>query len=261
MSLSACGRRGPMSVIKLKGFSLIELMLALLLGTVVLTLMGRHYLNSKHQSNDTVKLLARAYDQQLISQLIHTSIRQAGFTPCGSVRGLNLDNEQRTSPLLQPVMVNVGDKKALQISRMSERFSIVKEALSKKQFQVETGIEFKSNERVLIADCFHAEMAKIKWTSHENQSWRITLEKALHYGYESPIYIGEWLEERFFIDKNSQGQPALYYSQQHPEELSRQIHAMTVSLKNASSNNKVLVNIDFLLEQGEVWHLDVAVRA
>ena len=248
-----------MSAIKLKGFSLIELMLALLLGSLVLTLMGRHYLTSKHQSNETTKLLARAYDQQLISQLIHTSIRQAGFTPCGSLRGLNVDGKRGVQQPLQPLLVNVGDKKALQISRMSEAFSIVKEKVSARHFQVESGVDFKLNERVLIADCFHAEVAQIQSVWRKNQAWQILLKNTLHYGYESPIYIGEWLEEQFYIDKNSQGQPALYYSQQHPEELSNQIHAMTVSLTK-ESNNGLLVNIDFMLEQGEMWHLDVAVR-
>ena|SRR3990167_1601560 len=242
---------------KQKGFGLVELMLGLFLGTCLLILLVRHYLSTKQHSVDTANVLEQAYDQALISELIRTSIRQAGFTPCAPIRWLTTHDEQGPQHL-EAIRLNVGDKRALQISRMSEDFTIIQNTLSTKQLVVQADSLFKAGTRVLVADCFHAEVKTIQSMQRESKLWRLTLKNPLHYTYTPPIYIGEWLQERYFIDKNNKSQNALFYQLNHPEELSSQINGLSVNLE--SLGVKHLLSIDLLLNQGKRWHIDAAVR-
>lgn len=246
-----------MRINRQKAFGLVELMLGLFLGTCLLALMARHYLTAKQQSADTTTVMARAYDQQLITELMRTSIRQAGFTPCAPIRWLT-DNDNQQAQHLEALVLNVGSGKALQISRMSEDFTIIQDVLSTNQLLVEEGLDFRANESVLLADCVHAEIKTIQSIKREGSVWRVTLKTPLHNAYTSPMYIGEWLQERFFIDNNKQGEKALYYQLKHPEELSSHIKSMTVKVEILSE--KRLVSLDFILDQGKTWHIETAVR-
>lgn len=247
-----------MNIQKQKAFGLVELMLGLFLGTCLLTLMVRHYLMTKQHSEVTAKVLADAYDQQLITELMRNSISQAGFTPCASIRGLMASDDSK-QPHLEAIVVNVGNKKALQISRMSEDFTIIQDMLSAKELLVEAADSFlKVRTRVLVADCFHAEVQTIQAMKPLGLSWGVTLRNPLHYTYKSPVYIGEWLQERYFIDKNTKGQNALFYQLNHPEELSSSIKGLAVTLE--SMGVKRLVSIDFLTNQGKRWRIETAVR-
>ena len=242
---------------KQKAFGLVEFMLGLFLGTCLLTLMIRHYLTIKQLSLDTAHVLAEAYDQQLISELIQTSIRQAGFTPCAPIRWLTT-HEVKPLHSLQAIVLNAGEKKALQISRMSENFSIIQEIISKKQVVLGADLSFKMHASVLIADCFHAEIKTIESIQRKGLDWHVRFNTPLHHTYTPPIYIGEWLQERFFIDKNNQGEDALYYQLKHAEELSSQIKGLSVKLETRGV--KQLIAIDFLLSQEKTWHLETTVR-
>ena len=239
------------------GFGLVELMLGLLLGTCLLSLMLRHYLTIKQHSLDTAKVLAQAYDRQFITELVTTSIAQAGFTPCGPIRWLTGRDSSKTESL-EAVRLNVGNKKALQISRMSEDFSVIVDTLSTHELLVEADAGLKSQEQVLVADCFHAEINTIQSIKREGLVLRVSLKNPLHYVYTAPVYIGEWLQERFFVEKNKKGATALYYQVIHPEELSDQIKDFSAQL--ARLGDKQLVSIDFVLEQGKTWHMETAVR-
>lgn len=246
-----------MSIQKQKAFGLVELMLGLFIGTCLLTLMIRHYLTTKQHSADTAHVLAQASDQQLISELIRNSVRQAGFTPCAPIRWLTVGNSSK-SQHLEAVTLNVGDKKALQISRMSEDFSLVSDIISSDELLVDADSILKAHEHILVADCFHAQINTIQSIKHYGKVWRVKLKNPLYYAYKAPVYIGEWLQERYFIDKNNEGKNALFYQLNHPEELSSQIKGLAVTLKSVGV--KRLVGIDFLLGHGKILHIETAVR-
>ena len=46
-----------------------------------------------------------------------------------------------------------------------------------------------------------------------------TVEKTAWLSIFSPFYLGEWLEERFYIARNRQRRLALFYDAGHAEEL------------------------------------------
>lgn len=240
-----------------KGFGLVEFMLALFLGTCLLMLMVRHYLTMKQQSAATALVLDQAYDQQLITELIRTSIQQAGFTPCAPLRSLIAYDDSHHP--LEGLVLNAGDNKALQISRMSEDFTIVREIISTTQLRVDAVVrDFNVGRKILIADCFQAEINTIQSIHREGKLGYLRLKNPLHNTYESTIYIGAWLQERFFIDKNQQDENALYYQWQHPEELSDEVKGLVVNVETLGV--KRLVSIDFLLRDRKAWHIETAVR-
>ena len=54
----------------------------------------------------------------------------------------------------------------------------------------------------------------------------ITLNDALLFTYQPPIFIGEWIEERFFIRKGR-----LLYRYRHTDELTPNINSMFIRTK------------------------------
>ena len=246
-----------MSRYRQQAFGLVELLLGLLLGSFLLMLLTRQYLIAKQHSDKTFQAIQLAYDKQAISELLRRSIRQAGFTPCGALGQLVMPSDDGTAPK-QAIAVNVGDKQALQIMRMSDEVAIVTKVLSPHQLIVEADATFKLKEKVLLADCFHAEVNTITASRRLGTNWQIALKQALHFTYVPPIYIGEWLEERFFVDKNRSGVNALYYQHQHAEEFATFVQSMTATSVKTTTRQRV--SLDFVLSQKEAWHLETTVR-
>jgi hypothetical protein len=241
------------------GFGLVELMLGLFLGTVLLSLMTRHYLLIKQHSNATTNTLAKAYDKLLIGELLRKSIHHAGFTPCAPLHEI-LGPQNPGNATYEVIALPGKNNKALQIARMSEVFSLVTQIISASQWVVSSGFTMKPNEKVMVADCFHAEVQTIQSVRAVHGGTQISFKKSPHYHYVSPVYIGAWLEEQFYIHSNTKGQRAFYYRLgNHAELLSTFIDTMTVKPITQDSNRQLL-RIDFGFEHGEAWHLNLAAR-
>jgi type II secretory pathway pseudopilin PulG len=239
------------------GFGLVEMMLSLLLSGILIALITQHYLSLQQQSKQTNQTISIHYHQTQISELLRTSIQQAGFSPCLSIPWLAGEDEARHA-LPAPIEINNDKNHALQISRMSEDFSIVKQLLTSQTLLVEPDVTFRNDEKILIADCFHAEVKTIQKAQHQRGVWHITLTTPLHAHYQSPIYLGEWLLERYYIAQNSHGETVLYYQTNRPEAISNNIQSMSVHL--VKHNTITLVLIDFLLPQNQHWQLNTATR-
>ena len=200
-----------------KGLSFIEWMIGIFLGSCLLIIIGRHYLTTSHYAQASLTRLSDLNERLLISDLLITSIQQAGFTPCASIQNLIM------TPAFPPIELIKGDKQGIQVTRMSETFSTVSSPPASNKLTLIEDLALKQDDVILLADCFHAEIQRIQHVSRESQQWHITLKGLLHYTYNQPIYIGKWLTERFYLQNNTQGQPIFYYQIKHPEALSRSI--------------------------------------
>ncbi|KTD65715.1 PilW family protein [Legionella spiritensis] len=212
------------------GFSVVELMLSLLLASIIITALIQHYSSGKRQYLLSQNLLKKDYDLQMITDLLRYSIRQAGFTPCASLDWLRVrDGRDGFDPPLA-ISANADSHHALSIARMSEDFSRVVRVLSPTRLLVDADNSFRVNKPHIIADCFSAEIVIITHVQPVARQLEITINKPLYFAYTEPAYLGAWLEERFYVQKNSHGEPALFYQLDHPEELSNQIHSLNTQL-------------------------------
>ncbi|MFC3907920.1 PilW family protein [Legionella dresdenensis] len=207
------------------GLTLTELMIALFLSTLLISLLLQQYVTAKKHYLALQKQLNQNFELNLVSDLIKNSVRQAGFAPCRSVGQLEtVDRRDKSVPLLAYII----DDHGLVLNRMSEHFATVQYQYSAQQILVEPGAYFALKQPVLIADCYHAEVQLLKTARSVKEGMLLTLQKPLAYSYIDPIYVGQWLEERFYIHKNPHSQLTLYYQNGHSEELSELINSLSV---------------------------------
>ena len=235
---------------KTDGFGLVEWMIGLVIGSCLLALAGRYHVSISQHAHQTQQLSAQTMDRLMITDLIRTSIQQAGFTPCGAIEKLNI------TPTIRPIETQ---SNLLKIARMSEYFSIATHMENTHHLLVENDIPFKAGETVLIADCFQAEIQTIQSIHHDKQRTELLFKTPLHQSYLPPIYIGEWLQERFFIQNTPQGKTALYYQLQQAEVLSEHVQSMSIAWQHLSPNR--LIQITLQGDKGGSWLIDAAPRA
>ncbi len=238
-------------------FSLIEILFSLLLGSLLLVLVSRHYLLIEQHTQETSRSLTTLSDLTLISDLIRTSVQQAGFTPCLATHAL-IAKDEHHQPLAPAIAIDIGEHQALQVTRMNEPISVIRDVSNNQSITLEANRDFKPDDKILVADCQHAEVNIIEHASRHGALWSIHLKAPLHLTYQAPIYVGEWLTERFFVAANRHGEPTFYYQTNRAEALSQSIQAMSVHF--IPGRMHALVNVDFELADNQHWLLEAAIR-
>ncbi|CDZ77102.1 Tfp pilus assembly protein PilW [Legionella massiliensis] len=244
---------------KQEGISLLELLISLFVASLLMTLMLQQYLITKRQYREIHRLLERSIELQMVTDLIRASVRMAGFTPCGGINSLNSIDRRNARTGLNAILINGEKSNSLQINKMGDRFATVMQQLGPTQLLLQTDIDYEEQEAVLIADCFHAEVQQIAATSKTKAGTVLTFTKPLAFDYLAPIYLGEWVEERFFIQKNKIGDPALFYKQKHAEELTNVIQSLAVKL--SFIRGKIMVEVNLGLQKNSNWLVRTVVRA
>lgn len=212
------------------GLGLPELLIALLLSSFIMTGLMHHYLATKNQYSDIQKKLERGMDLQLVINLIRDSTRQAGFTPCLRIDHLVTIDQRKKSRSLVAIDYGLDPRSWLRFSRMSEHFETVLDIINSTQLLTTHVQKLYRDQSILIADCYHAEVQKISKIERTTKGQVLTITKPLAFQYHPPIYIGEWLEETYFIQQGYNGENALFYQYQHTEELTGAVHDLLAHL-------------------------------
>jgi hypothetical protein len=215
-----------------KGLGLPELLIALVLASFITTGLMHNYLVTKKQYTTIQKKLECDIDLQLVTDLIRESVRQAGFTPCLSLDHLvTRDQREKHKPLVA-VDFGLSPKPWLRLSRMSPRFDMVLDVVTSTQLLATSNQPLHRDQSIMIADCYHGEVHNIIGIEPTPQGQSITLSKPLAFEYHQPIYIADWLEERYFIRSGHTGESTLFYQYQHAEELTAAIHTFSTRVVN-----------------------------
>lgn len=241
-----------------QGFGLPELLISLLLASIIMTTLIQFYLDSKRQYIQAQKLLAARFDVLWVSDLLSDSIRRAGFTPCLAVEQLYVIDRRNGARIHSGLLVENKPGQSIKINRMSEDFSQVIKIPNSFQFVLSSSAFINGKRPIIIADCKHAEVHTIQQVEHVKEGYLVTLNKPLKFSYQASAYAGDWLEEQWFIKKNSTAISALYYRSFHLEELSSLIHSLQI--KEQLIHEKRLIDIEMGLDGGKVHQLRVAVR-
>tara|TARA_Y100000588_G_scaffold294919_1_gene314969 strand:- start:12 stop:746 length:735 start_codon:yes stop_codon:yes gene_type:complete len=242
--------------IKQQGFSLSELLISLLLSSLITIAIVNHYISCKKQAVETQKRVDTHFDVQMVIDLMRDSIRHAGFTPCLNLNHLETTTKDKKINPLTAIKINP-EKTSLTINRMSELFDCVVEQFSTTDLFTREQI-IRPKQKVLIADCYHAEINEISRIKHQGQGLLIQLKKPLKHSYQSPAYIGEWVQERFFIPGDDY-KKALFYQVKGVDELTDAIHSMSIEQKQ--KNNKTLIAVKLELQYGRQIQFETLVRS
>jgi hypothetical protein len=243
---------------KQTGVSLSEVLISLFLSSLIITILMQFYLSSKHQYSEAQEILATSFDVRWVRDLMSDSIRRAGFTPCLGIDQLTVEDRRYNGAAIHALSVKNQPQQLIQINRMNEHFAKVLAIQSSTQIVASQTVVFNEKRPLLIADCEHAEVHQIFSIQPYADRVLVTLDKPLQFTYTSSTYIGEFLEERWFIKKNSEGKETLHYQLTQTEEITPLIHSLKIHIQNL--HEKTFIEVIMGLAEGKTQKLLVAVR-
>lgn len=242
------------------GFGLAELLMALMLSSFMIVLLSQQYLHTKKIYRSIQSKLDNLIDQAMIDDLIRDSARRYGFTPCLSIDHLDgIDRRFENRPLSALKIGKEKDAPYLSFYRMSERFNEVLEFIDSKTLLTTSFERLYPKQSILIADCYHAEVQTVNKVEGVNQAQRVTIEMPSAYLYQAPVYIGPWVEETYFIKKNTENQPSLFYRSGQAEELTTAIHTLTAMIEHTKGRS--WLRVIFGLDEDQSMTLLIGLRA
>lgn len=207
------------------GFSMAEVCISLFIGAFLLTGLVSTYTQSRlHYQQNQIWV-----DQQMellwVNQLLVNAIHQAGFTPCARL------NQLKTAAGIKAIETLGMNGSGLKLARMSETFTQVRSIEAAQRLHLGEPGHFKVSRPILVADCWHAEVQGLAAVEKKGGEQILTLRNPLVFNYQQPVYVGEWLEESWFVKASSATQSVLYYQRDKPEPLSSLLNYFTVNLK------------------------------
>ncbi len=242
-----------------RGIGLSEILVSIFLSSFIVIILMQHYLVVKKQYHHLQATLEQGIDLQLVIELLRNSSRKAGFTPCLSIDDLvTVDRRDRSNPLTA-IDVSTHHNRLLAINRMSDRFDTVLQVESPTQLLMTALAPRHQGDSILIADCYHAEVQQVQGVVHVGSNQRIILNLPLAFDYHEPIYVGEWLEERYFIRQDKNGKGSLFYQHHHSEELTTAVHSLSAHIAYETGQRVIVVQLG--LEDTETIVVETRVRA
>lgn len=209
---------------KHQGISLIEITISLFLTTLMMSSLSQLYIHFKRYYVKENKTLEQRADLIWASDLLRNSIMQAGFTPCLSVDELEVIDRRNVRDPIKGLKITGQD--SLTIGRMSEYFIEMENEFKGESISVPATLFTNIPHALLITDCEHGEIVPIARAKRQEGDYLLTLASPLLFPYSKVTYLGEWIEEKWFIKKNPQGTPALYYQSTHAEEITSLVHGL-----------------------------------
>jgi len=240
------------------GFGLTELLISLFLSTFLLMMLGQLYLSTKKVYLEVADRLAVEFDVQWVSDLLRDSIRRAGFTPCMSVEHLNTIDTRNGRSVIRGLHIDKTVDPLIQVNRMHEEFYDLIKVAGANQILVSHHMQIRPKRPLIIADCHHAEIHTITAVRNLGKERLITLSQPLRFAYATESYVGEWLEEKWYIKRKNNGVNTLYYQSGHPEELTELIH--TLFVKDSHKKGKRVLEVTLGLDNEQIKQLTVVVR-
>lgn len=223
-----------------RGSTVLEYMLGLTLALAIMSVLIQQYLQIKHQCYATEQAIAQTARLQVVFDLLRRKGHQAGFTPCLPIKHL-MTFDQRNQHNLSTLLLEKAPVLTLSFYRMSSFFGQLQPISESGQFELIGNVIPNSNHPVIIADCQHAEVHG----TYQISGRRIQFSHALRFTYQPPIYWGEWLEERFWVKPNAQGQSALWYQyHQHTDELLPGVQALQGQLISRHGQQVLELKLD-----------------
>jgi hypothetical protein len=233
------------------GISLSEVLISLFLASLIMTVLMQLYLGNKRQYLQAQHVLSDNLEVQWVSDLFSDSVRRAGFTPCLGVDLMEIKDWRNSTRIISGI--ETPSQQLIQINRMSEHFAKILKIQNALQVLVPDAEGLKEGHPVMIADCDHGEVHQVFGINKLANGYLITLKSPLMFSYAPSVYLGQWLEEQWFIKHNS-----LHYKLFQAEELTPLIHSLEV--KEKRFHNKRLIEIILGLDHDKSRRLIVAVR-
>ncbi|MEM9242945.1 MAG: prepilin-type N-terminal cleavage/methylation domain-containing protein [Pseudomonadota bacterium] len=260
---------------KQHGYSLLELLFSLLLGTIVLSLVIEAllvYQHSYRQLNNNNHLQEQ---MRFSSHIISSTVETAGYIGCagladhfplvanGSSEVITADNavqifSSNSSHLPNFISGKLAPNSQVLVIRQLMPISdvLLSPADNSSDLIVSNTVPLNAGDTIVLSDCRHGELLKIKSVSLGQQQ-QITTTQALHFAYHAGAQIGALEVIAFYIadtGRIEQGRPiyALYQgiAGQARQELVPDVESMSVQ----RDRRLVHINLQF---PSLLFHIDI----
>lgn len=243
---------------KQAGMSLSEVLVSLFLSSIIFASLMQFYCNSKDHYLKAEKILAEELDLKWVSELLSDSIRRAGFTPCIGLDQLAVIDTRPHTPSIHGLKIEMSSPQIIQINRMSEYFSKVVSVQNTRHLITSDPVLVHKKHPLLIADCDHAEIHQIDSMVPHAEGFLIILKKPLQFNYSASTYVGEYIEEQWFIKKNIEGGSGLYYRSFQTEELTPLVKSLEIHHQRRVDRS--LIEVVLGLANGSYRKISILVR-
>jgi prepilin-type N-terminal cleavage/methylation domain-containing protein len=223
------------------GFTLSEMLVSLFITSILFSVLFQVYLSIKDQYTKNQELIEFNIELQWIGELLGHNIRQAGFTPCRRVDHLQSADRRHMDIPLAILQIAQVPAAALEIHRMSNTYSVIMRIIGGQKILISGDIMLSPKYPIIVADCFHAEVHQVASMQRQAGGYLITLSEPMLFDYQLNSYIGNWLEEKWYMKTDSKGHKHFSYRLLHSEELSPLISVFQV-LKEMV-NDRLVVSI------------------
>ncbi|KTD83027.1 PilW family protein [Legionella waltersii] len=226
---------------KEQGFTLSELLVSLFITSILFSVLLQVYLSIKEQYIKSQEIIEFNIELQWIGELLGQNIRQAGFSPCRRVDHLQSADRRNMDIPLTVFQIDHDHEDSLEIHHMSSTYAEISKIIGRQQVLVSEDKPIGPNYPIIMADCLHAEVHRVASVQRHAGGYLITLVEPILFDYQLNAYIGQWLEEKWFMKTDANGHKHFYYRLIHSEELSSLISVFQV-LKE-TINHRVLISI------------------
>lgn len=251
------------------GFTLLETMIACMLGMVLCGVIMQNYLSNKNIYNLNTKIARLNENLQITDFFLRQAVIHAGFTGCRNIPELNIYNHTNLHfDFTRPIKSYTADNNSDVLVIIKANTAII--GINKDVEKSTTAIKVTKNPAIegntflLLSDCQNADLFSINdYDSKQTINLIHTLEN--NYSVESAV-VGRFEEMTFFIAKtarlNNKNKPiySLFLStnHKHKEELIPGITNMRI---NYEINNNTAQNLTAeQLNNLNLWHRITALR-
>ncbi len=195
---------------KIAGFSLVEMMVALTISLILSALLLNHYVDA----NGALSMQTSMYHLQEVvnisNDVITQEIQQAGYIGCAKLApGFPIRHYQQYSLTYANQLMVTGES-IISRHASSLHAALLSISADKKSLYVSDNISFKPNDILIISDCQHAEIFKVKNIFHLNQQIKVETIAPLDGDFSVNTEVAYFESNRLFLKKLSKNKKALF---------------------------------------------------
>lgn len=187
-------------VSSMHGIVLTEILVSMALSSMLVVGVINFYIGFKKQFLISHIKMEEFTEKKLITSLLRHRIYHAGFTPCMNLKYLKTQNKFDENKPINHLKLNQSSKHTLTIQRMNESFAISRVLNNQLMESDSNHMNLKKGDKILIADCYHAETAEIHSINYNSQKHFIQLSEPLSFVYEDTVYFGQFMRESFYLE-------------------------------------------------------------
>ncbi len=180
-----------------QGFSLLEMLLASALAVVLIATLTNLYINLNHTLRRNQQVITDSLVAARLLTIFKSEIQSAGHIGCAELTSdfVVLPYQQHTLSKANSLQVTANEL-AVQYQSMPTASVL---AINERKNVMTTDMTLSKNAILVISDCAHAEVNKVKSVNEKNGVTKIGLQQPVHFAYARNAEAGHLMRHRYYL--------------------------------------------------------------